>query len=343
MHDLHFAVVVGIDRYPGLGDLHYARNDAEEFRGWLVDPGGGGVPEANVHLVVAEDDDFSDLDDAHPKWHHVNAALRRVNEALKAALKDDPLRWVESRLYFFGSGHGITPDGGKAALLMADAALGSMGNNVELSRYADWYEKCATFREVVLLADCCRDRRDTAPSLGPPFDACPSQADPVNLVMGYATTMGDPAFEPEAHDPDAGRGYFTRALLDGLRGQAADPETRMVDSNTLSEYVHRTVPELTDDAQKARIEANPADPIVFRVDAAPARAQHVVTILLPAAFTGAVELHDGVDVLATWDAATGEWQVSLPDGLYGVRPAGGGAFPNDGLFRVAGGDRSVEL
>jgi hypothetical protein len=45
VNDLHFAVVVGINRYPGIKDLKYARDDAERFRDWLVDLEGGGVPQ----------------------------------------------------------------------------------------------------------------------------------------------------------------------------------------------------------------------------------------------------------------------------------------------------------
>ena len=56
VNDLHFALCIGIDRYPGLPgrDLSSATRDARAFRDWLVTPAGGGLPEANVALITVE-------------------------------------------------------------------------------------------------------------------------------------------------------------------------------------------------------------------------------------------------------------------------------------------------
>jgi hypothetical protein len=53
MNDHHYAVVVGINRYPGLSDLTGARADAEAFAQWLEDGDGGALPAANIRRVMA--------------------------------------------------------------------------------------------------------------------------------------------------------------------------------------------------------------------------------------------------------------------------------------------------
>ena len=47
-----YAIVIGIDRYPGFRDLGGACNDAEAFAEWLTDPNGGDVPAENVRTLL---------------------------------------------------------------------------------------------------------------------------------------------------------------------------------------------------------------------------------------------------------------------------------------------------
>jgi hypothetical protein len=47
-NELHYAIVVGINRYPGIGDLSGARAGAEQLAAWLSDPDVGSLPKANV-------------------------------------------------------------------------------------------------------------------------------------------------------------------------------------------------------------------------------------------------------------------------------------------------------
>src|SRR5262249_49474385 len=156
--------------------------------------------------------------DAFPTARYVNDALGDVTGDVKLHVRADPASFPRSRLYLYASGHGIAPANGTGAVLMADAdaAEDSFGYNIEISLYSAWYVACGWFSEVVIFADCCRDRMFTAPGMGPPWSACPNPFGPTNVCTGFATTFATSAFEPlepaDVKNLDQARGYFTRAL-----------------------------------------------------------------------------------------------------------------------------------
>jgi hypothetical protein len=100
------AVVVGISRYPFLGDLSGPENDAMDFAGWLLDAGGGNVPPGNVQRILSSDWALStDPLDAEPTTTRLEAAFDRLFE------------WGERnsgkagrRLYIYLAGHGFAPN-----------------------------------------------------------------------------------------------------------------------------------------------------------------------------------------------------------------------------------------
>src|SRR5205823_5296724 len=131
----------------------------------------------------------------------------------------------------------------------------------------------------------------------------------------------------------------------------------------LGGYIRQTVQELTRDkarTQDAAMDADPAQPIVFRAAPTPApdgpRARPEppappawrVVIRFPADFTGGVELLGGdLTIIQTWAPAQGSRQIDLGRGYYGVRPVGAddgrGVFAANGLFTVAAADVDVQL
>lgn len=46
----HFAVLVTIDRYPGLTDLHGPEQDGHAFKAWLESATGGDVAAKNIEI-----------------------------------------------------------------------------------------------------------------------------------------------------------------------------------------------------------------------------------------------------------------------------------------------------
>jgi hypothetical protein len=366
MNDLHYAVLVGINRYPGVADLRYARSDATAVREWLLAPDGGDLPEGNVKLVVADPKDeegFTGAADAGPTRDDVNRALRAVNDDFNRALRvvsehaaqpKSGVRaaWERSRLYLYVSGHGIAPDNGKAALLMANADEYQLGEYVELELYSNWYENCGVFRELIVFADCCRSRYKNVPlASGPPFTRCDRVPyGPTTKLIAYATTVGGDALEPRAppDDLDQARGVFTQALLAGLR-TAADPESGLVTAGRLARQVRQTVEQRTatqDPPQQVEILGDLSTEMVL-CRMMSERQEWTATIHFPPGDSDEVVLRAGdLSEVGRRSAEQGSWPIDLDNGLYQVVHVDGSAsrtYADGGYFRVSGADVDVRL
>jgi hypothetical protein len=373
MNSHHYAVVVGITQYPGgFCQLVGPANDAEEFRRWLIDEEQGDVPEDNVRVVTTPADNTGmTLADAHPTKEAVDCALWEVTLLARDAIRDLPeedqsAAHNDTRLYLYVAGHGVMPSSGEAALLTAKAQEGWL-DNVELRAYLEWYARDGTFAEVCIFADCCRTLELLASPGKPPFDK-PGEIGRTVSLIGYATAPGKLAFEETdvAIPPDKRRGYFSQALIDGLRGGATDPSLGYVTSWTLAGHVSRLVSQLTDDqtvsmpvepypllrfgprrtqpsAGTAAAEAPPRQ----TGSATPAAAApsgsgipYRVIIHFPENFTAAVELEVAGGKRLYWRPTDGPWTVYLHEGVYVVFRADtnydAANLANGGAFEVAG-------
>lgn len=364
MNRLHFGVAVGINRYPDLRHLQRARGDAEAFANWLSRPDGGGLPTStetgaiikggHVATVVVNDTQVPDgtaREDAKPIRRDVFIPLMKFKQTVEAHVADYPEDWTKTRLYVYVSGHGIAPQAKDAAILLADAGPGWFGENISCFQLLQYFLQAQTFHEVVIFADCCRERIPNAPLGGLPWDLATGNNGKVVSLLGCATYFGDLAYEPPVAPgqlADDQRGYFTTALLEGLFGFAADP-TGAIDSASLTKYVGTRVFELTKHRKPTQTPTMDADlnaSILFRPHSQqPARpAAHSIRILFPAGFAGTATLRDGTDAVLESFAAAAEATVQLPNGLYSMTPdAPGAAFRDSGLFRVWGSDRYVNL
>lgn len=356
MNDLHYAVVVGINRYPAIGDLQGARGDACRFYDWLVDPGGGAVPAANVHLVTAteEDERTDDFLSAVPTRDYVDRALYRSHTAVGKAVRARPEEeqsdaWRATRLYVFLAGHGFSPSNNSdAALLMANAARDYMGSHIAVRQYLNWYESASPFHEVVFLADCCRTRFGGVEAFAPPFTGSTEAPDDVDYFVGFATSLGDPAYEEQIADRDGARGHFTTAVLEGLRGASATP-AGTVTSDGLANYVTTSVRARTGGAlvpQQARFITGASAPMVFTRGVEDPSAP--VTLRFPEGFRGWVQLRGGAPgeppIRLHVDAA--ESVEKLKPGMYRAMPESVNAvdFRDGGFFEVmTGGGNGVQL
>lgn len=349
MHPHHYAVVVGIDFYPGVKNLAFARKDATAFCNWLTDPSGGEVPAENVRRIILSQGPFGDVADAVPTRELVDRALKDVHTIARQKLKADPTLWNDSRLYVYFSGHGISPGPDETAVLMANASDQDLGYNIACSAYMHYYQDTQDFHELVFLADCCRSQRSDAPVSGPPFNKLTQNYGPVVRVMGFATQYRDVAYEPTRVDnPDEARGYYTMALLEALKDGVPDDHGEGVTATTLQNYVRKRVTELTQGKPYAQVPEMLADPgAVVRFRPAAPRKMRQVAITFPSG-TPMVTLFGGLGLTqrGQWDPAGGPWTVPLEDGLYEVRVAGardGKGFVNNGLFSVVGEDKNVSL
>ena len=129
---------------------------------------------------------------------------------------------------------------------------------LDLDGCAKVYERCQFFEEIVLLGDFCRDVEKGIPPAGElSFRRCYSASRSTRRVTGYATSMGQKSAElehakeasPENATPSRGplpkhaaKGFFTEAVLEGLRGKATPhPITGTIDIGRLKKYVDEKV------------------------------------------------------------------------------------------------------
>jgi uncharacterized caspase-like protein len=139
------AIVVGISKYPLLGDLAGPENDALDFKSWLLDPIGGNVPEANVHTVLSRDFPQAPAGALHKAQPQI-AELNLLFDDFYAVGENNGT--VGNRLYLYFAGHGFAKDIESAALLMANAARGAIaGRHFPGRPYANWFRQAAFLRK----------------------------------------------------------------------------------------------------------------------------------------------------------------------------------------------------
>ncbi|MFF0097539.1 caspase family protein [Streptomyces canus] len=318
MHQHHYAVVAGINRYVSLDDLHGPVNDADAFQRWLVDPQGGAVPEENILRVPASGHpDVIDDDSARPTSNGIFKKFTEANKRLSAALESSPEAWEESRLYGYLAGHGMAPGGKGCAVLMPSADEGGLVDHVEVHLLAEWYGLHGPFREVVFFVDCCREDLHLLPC-GPPLlqvwrgDGLPS------VVLGMAAEHGQQSSEPAIATGDKPlQGYFTTALLDGIR-TAVDPAGRVTVPG-LDDHVRRYVFRCTDRRQLASVRMQQGLPVIMRREQ-PAQTYRI-RVHLTQDHTDLVIRDDYEDLVVRAEAHGGTpWEVSLPSGTYWLGP-----------------------
>lgn len=372
MNEQHYAVVVGVNRYPDFAEstLAAAIGDAEHVAGWLLKD--GGVKAENLRLITVSDAEMPEgtpRSASRPKKGEIHNALYELAKRCKEHVKANPHDWEQTRLYVYVSGHGLAPEPEEAALLMADSGPEWYGENFPCAAFLRFYEGAQFFREVVFLADCCRFWADESPLALPPWPPVKGNNGSVRKMIGFATSFGDPAFEPppdQLEPANQRRSYFTRALIEGLEGKAVDPVTRRIDSNSIAIYLENRVAELTATnevtgvartPQKPEVKSDPGNPIVFRTlsDAEVTKAtKRRLTLRFVSAFAGDVYLLDGAfRPLDRHTVGAEAWVVEVDQpGLYRIHPADGAGpaapevenpFRNDGLFKVVGEALDVEL
>ena len=221
VNELHYAVVVGIDRYPGISDLTGAKADATKFAEWLLDPDEGALPRDNVQVLVKSPDEeatYMSLETAEPTQDSIDDALRNVVDAVRAQLDVDRSAWQRTRLYLYVAGHGFAPAGSEGSLLVANAGPGIYSRNLDLPRYRAYCSACAFFSEVVIFADCCRTRVGPGPAgTGPRLDPCPApyrraRTRLADRLRGRSRPRRD---ELTFGEDDEARGYFTAPCSKG--------------------------------------------------------------------------------------------------------------------------------
>src|ERR1041384_1348993 len=270
-----FALIIGVDQYsdPQVVGLGGAANDARLLADSLVH--NAGFPADQVVLLASDQPD-----ERKPTRGNI---LRRLSN-LAAVVPKDGL------LLFSFAGHGIERNN-QAFLLPSDAQVSDDVNLLEQTAInvvtiKDWIRKTGV-GQVLLLLDACRNDpsagRATADNpltknymRGFDFDVRNREVQAFATI--YATEIGQRAYElKEQH-----HGYFTLALVEALRGQAANAKGEVTLAGVVK-YLQDNVPRrvLLDLGQGklqrpfAVVEGYRADELVLSVKAPKAPAQAI--------------------------------------------------------------------
>jgi hypothetical protein len=229
-----YALIVGVDEYQDsqINRLGGASNDAKALADALVKY--AGFPSENVILLTS-----AQAVDKQPTRANI---LRRLSNLRQVVPKD-------GLLLFSFAGHGIERDG-RAYLLPLDAQVGTdiallEDSAINIENMRDRIRQ-TNVAQVLIILDACRNnpmagRGDTRSILtktytqGFNFDL--RNQDITAFATLYATGVGHAALEFK----DKKQGYFTWALVEGMKGAAANSKGEVTLAG-LVKYVQETVP-----------------------------------------------------------------------------------------------------
>jgi hypothetical protein len=228
-----YALIIGVDKYADtqITTLGGASNDAKALAGALVTY--AGFPADQVILLASDQPA-----ERQPTRGNI---LRRLSNLATDFPKD-------GLLLFSFAGHGMER-GGQAFLLPSDAQvsddvslLEQTAVNVQIVK--DWVKKSGV-RQVLLLLDACRNDPGGRAEADNPLTETYTRGFNFNtrnreveaFVTLYATTIGHRAYEYK----EKKQGYFTWALVEGMKGGAAN-EKGEVTLDGLVKYLQDRVP-----------------------------------------------------------------------------------------------------
>lgn len=218
----HFAVLVTIDRYPGLTDLHGPEQDGHAFKAWLESATGGDVAAKNIeHIKSSTFGVMSDAYEANPTERQL---VRQLDKWLR--INGGWQNKVGERLYMYFAGHGFT-----AGSTISDPALFSAiaqnGDPAHIAgyRYAAKIANAGFFDEIVLVMDCCQDVLKASQVLEPTWSPPDrNQSANVRVLQAYGAPRGRKAFERSLTEGGAPRGLFSTVWIEALETAAPDDE-----------------------------------------------------------------------------------------------------------------------
>ena len=337
-----WAIVIGIWDYPDLGDLAGPEHDAQAFAEWVQSPVGGGVPADHLRMISSSKFASAAIArDAKPTDAEVQALFDELDDIAQGNRERGEGQRVGRRLYLYMAGHGCAPLLDESVLLMANATRRRAGYHIPGKPWANWFYRAGYFDELLLFMDCCRESYPQAPLNVPAYIdvTAPDAVDRGRRFFAFGTKWSRLSRERPMADGVV-RGVFTAALLEGLKGAAAEPDGR-VTAGSLAGYLltgmqrFLSPDDLADpEIPKAPdIELHPAvDPgfVIVTVPPpqavapapTPAAGQPRLTVRTGDAATEIFVIDDQLHVVAQ---GAGELERALPPGSYLVKVRAGEA------------------
>ncbi|MET8101522.1 hypothetical protein ABZV29_34515 [Streptomyces sp. NPDC005236] len=214
------AVVVGVERYPRHPDwdLPGAVDDALRFHKWLRK---GGVPEANIQLLLAPDEDSRARLDALTRAGELIWQQAWTRDELMDAFTQDLEDRTGDLLYIYWGSHGVLGQGERRLLLCPDASPKDK-RCIDTANLLEYLQRddLPGFTQQVLLFDACatfleHHNHPTGPAVA---DFPTVRRRPVGQFALCAAAAGQVA----ENDPVIRSGVFSRTVLDWLETNAAD-------------------------------------------------------------------------------------------------------------------------
>jgi hypothetical protein len=312
-----YALVIGISRYKDGSVFLGMEQDAQAFTNWLLAVEGAGVSPERLHFLVS-------ASPADPTFHEIERVADELEAAAERSASQPPVR---RRLYIYLSGAGVLDPSGDVCMLSSDSIPGRpkfIWSRRFGTRFAGLFDEVVTFVSFV------------EPHRRPSADTFPMQT---------RTESGDGRgrhlmFAAQAADVQGAAGRepspFTRAVINGLSGAAADEEGA-VTADALRHYLDASLARMvpSNSSRSVTVIGDIGDWILAHAD--PRRASGSAAIQFPAIYDGrvAVVLDQSGSEAARVTVGPDAWNLELRAGLYSVGVTGRGAQT---FFEVGAGE-----
>ena len=313
-----YALIIGIEHYEdqsSLRPLQGATNDAKEIYAWMTSQDGGNIKPENCTLLLSEEG-FTKL-----FQKHIEEELVKV--ITKARAKQNESR----RFYFYFSGHGLGVSLSNVSLLVTDwqELLAHRGISSKLCQES--ILEAGIFDEILFFLDCCRSRKININPQGGRIwtPGTNPRAKKTQAFTAYATTHWDVAYEDDIEDENGitRHSYFTKALLNGLKGEAADKDSGEITLALLKGHLKDETYELAQMNGRRQIVKfehtfDSEDAVIARVpQIGNTVLSHNICINFSDNTSGPFIIEDGsLNQIGSWTKQQGEWKVKLDPGLY---------------------------
>ncbi len=234
-----WAVVVGINAYPGARNLKYAVNDARGFASYLTDQ--VGVPSDHVFLLT-----------------DAQATKSRIESLLGTLLKRKA--GPEDTVIIFYAGHGAVEtdptnpdgDGFEKYLLPHDADLADLYTSaISMNEVRTIFQRIQAQRLIFIADTCYSGASGGRTTLVTKTRANLSEKFVERIAKGRGRVIitSCSANEVSKEDDNLGHGIFSYYLMEGLKGGADRDEDGIITVDELFSYISRKVPEASNQDQ----------------------------------------------------------------------------------------------
>lgn len=242
-----YALVIGIDQYEStlINPLRGGANDAKTLADALVTY--AGFPQENVSVLLSHEQIGQLSKNADSKTIPTRGNILSYLAKIRNKLSQNALLLVAF------SGHGMEKNG-KVYMLPVDTQTLDTSLLEDTAIDVDLIKKRILdtgVKQVLFIVDACRNDPEPSKATGDntqtdtyvqkfSFDRANEKIEAFATL--FATSSGQRAYE----DDEKHQGYFTYALVEGLKGKAANPQGQITLANLIN-YIETTVPQRVQD------------------------------------------------------------------------------------------------